>query len=79
MPVITSLFPAWLLRPMVTSRFTPHHIKLLAGISDTLHVSSKAIWDKKKVLTGAGDQYMIDQIGEGKDIMSSLCEFSLDY
>ena len=70
LPVATSTVPASLLRLMATSRFAPHPVRVMTDISDTLCDSSKDIWETKKKMAAAGRQ--VNQIGEGKDIMSNL-------
>ena len=70
LPLATSTVPAPLLRVLATSRFAPRPIRVLSGIADALYDSSRDIWEKKKQAAMAGHQ--INQIGEGKDIMSHL-------
>lgn len=43
-------------------------------IADAMHFSSKEIFELKKNAMEKGDEAVLQQIGEGKDIMSILSE-----
>ncbi|KAI0319806.1 cytochrome P450 [Amylostereum chailletii] len=74
-----ALFPSGLVKATpkrVLSRFakmlpwgTLHH---MMGIVDTMHVESKGVWERKKALFLEGDNALVNQVGEGRDIMSIL-------
>ncbi|KAI0044071.1 cytochrome P450 [Auriscalpium vulgare] len=40
--------------------------------TEVMYVNSKAVFDEKKTLLGKGDEATVNQIGEGKDIISVL-------
>ena len=51
-------------------------LRRLVDISDTLRCRSQEIIDERKEALRKGDQAMLAQVGEGKDIMSICCEYS---
>ncbi len=66
--------PKWLMRRVL--RFAvpfPHVLRLLA-ISETMQKRSSEIIQQKKTALQKGDKALMHQVGEGKDIMSVLCE-----
>ena len=46
----------------------------MLDISDTMAQRSQAIIDEKKAALEKGDEEVVQRVGEGKDIMSVLCE-----
>lgn len=42
-----------------------------------MHKMAKKIYESKKAALAAGDEAVVEQIGEGKDIMSVLCTLRL--
>ena len=63
-------FRAWLI-----DRSPSKNLKEIKRISDTLYAQSKAIIDGKKAALESGDEALLQQVGEGKDIMSILCAY----
>ena len=56
---------------------TPYQrLQRLKEITDTLENTAKEILLEKKKALAAGDDAITKQVGEGKDIISVLCEFS---
>lgn len=49
----------------------------LKDISDTINKRCEEIFLVKKALLESGDQNMVHQVGEGKDLMSLLCTLTL--
>ena len=52
-------------------------IQRIKSIVDTMHAAATAIFNEKKSALRAGDEVVMKQIGEGKDIMSILSEFCM--
>ena len=50
-------------------------LRELMRISRTLRGKSREIFERKKEALLRGDEALAMQVGEGKDIMSVLCEF----
>ena len=50
-------------------------IQKLRELIDIIEVESKKILADKRTALQAGDDVVVRQVGEGKDIMSILCEF----
>ncbi len=46
----------------------------LKGVIDKLHSISKEIFDVKVAAFEKGDEFVAHQVGQGKDIMSVLCQ-----
>ena len=54
---------------------TPYNrLQRLKNITDTLEDTAKQILAEKKTALAEGDDALTRQVGEGKDIMSVLCE-----
>ena len=53
------------------------NVQRLKDIADILHERSVLIFNEKKAALQAGDDALKHQIGEGRDVMSVLCEFFL--
>lgn len=47
-------------------------MKKLINIADTMYSKAKIVWEKKKALHALGDDTIVNQLGEGKDLMSIL-------
>lgn len=67
----TPAFRSW-----IVDHFPSERLRLIKNISDTIHSESIEILRDKRTAIQSGDQAMIDKVGEGKDIMSILCESS---
>lgn len=65
----TPTFQRWL-----AERWPNPHVKKAIHIIDTLETTSRKIFQQKKAALEDGDETVMHQIGEGKDIMSRLCE-----
>lgn len=52
-------------------------LRKLAKLLDTISDMSKYILETKKEALAAGDTVLLEQIGEGKDIISILCTTTL--
>jgi len=77
LPYLTHYFPARLLRLAAElSPFTPVHEVM--DISDIMDRSSRAIWEKKKSLYSQGDKRVVNEHGEGRDIMSILLKANIE-
>ena len=50
-------------------------VQRLREISDVMHQRSVLIYNEKKAALEKGDEALKHQIGEGRDIMSILCEY----
>ena len=67
------LGPAWFRRWLVN--LIPHEgAQRMKYIVDTMYDRSKEIYEGKKALIESGDDAMLHQVGEGKDVMSILRE-----
>ena len=65
--------PAWLRRFLI--KYVPNRaVRKLRDITDTMDARSREIVDGKLAALKAGDEALKHQVGEGKDIMSILCE-----
>lgn len=51
------------------------HVKRAIEIIDTLEGTSRQILRAKRAAFEKGDEAVVHQVGEGKDIMSRLCEY----
>ncbi|CCM02691.1 uncharacterized protein FIBRA_04797 [Fibroporia radiculosa] len=68
---ISTLGPAWVRRQIVD--MIPHkNVQNLKSIVDTMSQQSQSIYNAKKAAISEGDEALLQQIGEGKDIMSLL-------
>jgi len=70
---VSKVFPARILRFLGESVPWPtlnHIIKVL----DSIHMHSRAIYEKKASLIASGDATTKTQLGKGKDILSILGE-----
>ena len=70
-PFIDYLGPMWFRRWLVN--IFPHRgVQRMKFIVDTMYQRSKEIYEAKKALIESGDDAMLHQVGEGKDVMSIL-------
>lgn len=49
-------------------------LRTMKSIADTLHSQAAEIFHDKKAALQGGDEGLVQKVGEGKDIMSILCE-----
>jgi hypothetical protein len=70
----TPAFQRWL-----AERWPNPHVKKAIHVIDTLEKTSRQIFQQKKIALEDGDEAVMHQIGEGKDIMSRLCKFCLHH
>ena len=50
------------------------NLRKLAVVTDVLEETSRQVIESKKQALAKGDEAVLAQVGEGKDIMSILCE-----
>lgn len=75
LPYVIDIGPPWLRRKIL--ELIPHKgLQELKAIVDTMHRRSVEIFEQKKRALEKGDEIVTQQVGEGKDIMSILCEQS---
>lgn len=67
----TAAFRRWVIR-LIPSK----SIQALVEAADIMDESSKKIFDEKKTALKRGDDAVVHQIGEGRDILSILSELS---
>ena len=71
LPFIDYLGPAWFRRWLVN--LTPlKGIQKVKHIVDTMYDRSKEIYEAKRALIESGDDAMLHQVGEGRDVMIIL-------
>uniref|UniRef100_A0A5K1K7L5 Cell surface hydrophobicity-associated protein n=1 Tax=Ganoderma boninense TaxID=34458 RepID=A0A5K1K7L5_9APHY len=71
LPLVDYLGPAWFRRWLIN--LTPHKsVQRMKHIVDIMHDRSKEIFEAKKALIQSGDDAMLHQVGEGRDVMSIL-------
>ncbi|KAI0028313.1 cytochrome P450 [Vararia minispora EC-137] len=68
LPVLTRLIPGQVLRSLAEILPWPTLHEML-NISDTMQETSREIWKEKKRLFALGDKSVVNEYGEGKDIM----------
>ena len=74
-PYLEYLGPAWFRRWLLD--MTPNKaLQHLKSIADVMNRHSLAIFQEKKALIESGDDALLNQVGEGRDIMSVLRELS---
>ncbi|KAJ7580829.1 cytochrome P450 [Mycena floridula] len=76
-PVKRLLGPAWLRRRLL-EKLPIGNIQTLRKIIDLMDATSKAIFEEKKSMIGRGEEYMVDKVGRGKDIMGILLKQNMD-
>ena len=78
LPIMEYLGPAWFRRWLVN--LIPHEgAQKMKHIVDTMYDRSKEIYEEKKALIESGDDAVLHQVGEGRDVMSILREFHQSY
>lgn len=60
---------------MIVSATPIDRVQSMKQIVDTMHRRSVQIMDEKKRAVLRGDSALLEQIGEGKDVMSILCMY----
>lgn len=73
-PSLSYIFPDRLLKRLL-GIFPQAEVRRMIAISDTMERRSMEIISEKKRALLKGDDALVHQIGEGKDIMSLLREF----
>ncbi len=73
-PALSYIFPDWLIKRIMKA-FPQAAVRRMAAISDTMERRSMEIINEKKSALLKGDDALVHQVGEGKDIMSLLREF----
>ena len=74
LPFLVRLGPAWFRRMMLDMLPSPR-IQRAKDIIDKAHSGCRKIFEEKKAALERGDQEMLHTVGEGKDVMSVLCEW----
>lgn len=72
-PALSYIFPDWVIKRILKA-FPQAEVRRMLAISDTMERRSFEIMNEKKRALLTGDETLVHQIGEGKDIMSLLCE-----
>ncbi|KAI0028312.1 cytochrome P450 [Vararia minispora EC-137] len=75
-PILTRFIPGHILRFIAESIPWPTLHEML-NITDVMQATSREIWEEKKRLFALGDKSVINEYGEGKDIMSILLNENL--
>ncbi|PIL33302.1 cytochrome P450 [Ganoderma sinense ZZ0214-1] len=70
-PFIGYLGPAWF-RRWLLNLIPQKSVQRMKYIVDTMYERSKEIFEAKKALIESGDDAMLHQVGEGRDVMSIL-------
>lgn len=65
-------FRRWLLDLLPLSK-----VQHLKGLADVMDNQARDILARKRVALASGDEALLHQVGEGKDIMSILCALSV--
>lgn len=65
----TPAFRAW-----VVDLLPLKSIRMMKYIADAIHSQATIVFEDKKAALNAGDEALTKRIGEGKDLMSILCE-----
>ncbi|KZT10168.1 cytochrome P450 [Laetiporus sulphureus 93-53] len=71
LPYVSGVGPAWLQR-YIMDRFPSKWVREVKAIVDTMTERSKEIYNQKKDALVHGDKAMVQQVGEGRDVMSIL-------
>ncbi|PIL33307.1 cytochrome P450 [Ganoderma sinense ZZ0214-1] len=71
LPFVDYLGPAWFRRWLVTL-MPQKSVQRMKHIVDMMYEWSKEIFEAKKALIESGDNAMLHQVGEGRDVMSIL-------
>ncbi len=73
-PYLRYLGPAWF-RRMLLDMVPNRGVQRIKNVTNIVHEKSKEIFLAKKSAIERGDQELLHTVGEGKDIMSILCEY----
>ncbi|KAI0030803.1 cytochrome P450 [Vararia minispora EC-137] len=76
LPLLTKYIPGHILRTVAEKLPWPT-LHVMLNISDTMQSTSRDIWEEKKKLFALGDKSVVNEYGEGKDIMSILLKSNL--
>ncbi|KAI0028314.1 cytochrome P450 [Vararia minispora EC-137] len=76
LPVLTRSIPGRILR-FIAERVPWPTLHELIGNADVMHSTSRTIWEEKKRLHALGDKSVVNEYGEGKDIMSILLKTNM--
>ncbi|KAM5541911.1 hypothetical protein V8D89_004221 [Ganoderma adspersum] len=76
LPLIDYLGPAWFRRWLV-NLLPQKSAQKMKHIVDTMYERSKEIYEGKKALIESGDDAMLHQVGEGRDVMSILLKANM--
>ncbi|PCH40497.1 cytochrome P450 [Wolfiporia cocos MD-104 SS10] len=75
-PLVSNLGPAWF-RRAVLDVIPSKRVQTVKKIVDTMDARSTEIYEAKKAAIREGDEKLLKQIGEGKDIMSVLMKANM--
>ena len=75
LPVLLRLIPVDTLRSILLL-ISWGRVKDVMNITDVMRQKSAEIWEEKKRLYAIGDKSVVNEFGEGKDIMSILRQLS---
>lgn len=70
-PHLVKMGPKWF-RRLAVDLFPNAHLQTVKHVSDTMSERSQNIFHEKKVALNNGDEAVLRQVGEGRDIMSIL-------
>nr|F1SYI1.1 RecName: Full=Cytochrome P450 monooxygenase 219; Flags: Precursor [Postia placenta Mad-698-R]BAK09525.1 cytochrome P450 [Postia placenta] len=71
LPHLVKMGPKWF-RRLATDIFPNAHVQTVKHVVDTMSKRSQEIFREKKAALKSGDEAVLRQVGEGKDIMSIL-------
>ena len=74
---VDNIGPAWLRRKLFVDWSPSKYVRQMRDIVDMMDKTSKEVIDNKKQALAKGDGEVLNQIGQGKDIMSILRTFSM--
>ncbi|CAL1697383.1 unnamed protein product [Somion occarium] len=76
-PLLSALFPKYILRLMVDS-LPIKRVQYMKQLSDTMYQNATSVLQLKKDALRAGDEVVIKQVGEGKDVISVLLRANME-
>ncbi|PCH40532.1 cytochrome P450 [Wolfiporia cocos MD-104 SS10] len=76
LPLFADLGPAWIRRALL-EMLPSKRARMATKIVDTMAIRSKEIYELKLAAIRTGDEALLKQIGEGKDIMSILMKANM--
>ena len=77
-PYLSYLGPAWF-RRFLLNLVPIAKVQRLKSITDVLSTRLEQIYYAKKTALESGDEELLNSLGEGKDVMSVLCECAVIY